>query len=311
MAEETALACNRFSTLALDIQAASFAEGALLQQYGLNAGGNQRWRVVDLGLPAEVHGVPGATALTSPQVQIVASHSGMALTPHVNGTQVVQFGRIEVPAITASLGQIWHRVPLGDGQYVLRNKRQGTVLGLQTASTPTGVEADLRPYAAADATQRWDLPFKLAATSTAYRVGMILSLRSKKVLDVRVLDPADEAVVQQSTYNGAPNQRFSFVRDGIRARRSPPNTRASSSRSASTTGRGRRWYSDGRCRDATRCGTCALRTALGFSVADPYAVGSSFALDVPGGSQQEGLPLKVYFARHGGVDPLWLVWVYR
>ena len=107
MPDELALIFNRFSTLTLDVRAAGTTGGELIQQAGFNGGGNQRWRLVEMGQTQETHSVAGAMTPTSRPYQIISVLSGKALAQNPSGaTQVIQVQQEPVATIANAGGRI-------------------------------------------------------------------------------------------------------------------------------------------------------------------------------------------------------------
>jgi hypothetical protein len=294
------------------------ADGETIQQFLYQGSGNQRWRIVDTGLPEEGHAIPGANPASSKQYQLIASHSGKAVAPQQpNARQVVQFQWEQDPALANNQGQIWHFARVGDGQYVVRNKRDSDtrdskVLGLKTRSQDGGVEAELRSYDPQDPTQVWEILYNLHS-STLTRVGAIFSRNGRRCLDVPNATRDDDVRIQQHTYNGGDNQKWILQADpNVNA---PAEIRALHSSKAlnlltvpgqsplvvqrgTLPGQGQKW---------------AIRPVFGsefwiIAARSPRSSSSDQVMDIVNGSRADGAQLQVH-QLHGGDNQLWEIWV--
>jgi len=210
MIERIGVIFNIFSHKALDQAGRAFVDGDLAQQYQFHSGGNQRWRIIDTGLPAEMHGISPALSVTARLVYLVASHSGKALAPSlVDATKVAQYRFEPAPVLARRRGQLWQVVPVADGENVIRNVTSGTVMRLHAASQDDQVGAELGARNAQDATQRWEVFYQYALGPSA--VGPIFNKNSHKCLDVPNADTGDDILIQQHIYNGGDNQKWVFA----------------------------------------------------------------------------------------------------
>lgn len=111
----------RHSNKVLDVQGASQANGAAVQQWDWLAGQNQEWELV----PVE-----------PPYVALFARHSGKALD--VQGASTASGANVQQYDYWGGDNQKWELVPLGGGFFSVRSKHSGKVLDIRAAGTNSG-----------------------------------------------------------------------------------------------------------------------------------------------------------------------------
>jgi hypothetical protein len=142
---------NGASGKVLDDPNFSTSNGAVIDQWQLNGGTNQQWKLVPVGNGND---------------EIVNAKNGMALTdPNFstsNGTQIIQYQN------NGSLNQQWKIVPQADGNDEVFNAASGKVLDDPNFSTSNGTQIiQYQPNGGLD--QQWSIsPFANPVASTAY-----------------------------------------------------------------------------------------------------------------------------------------------
>ncbi|MEH3087157.1 MAG: RICIN domain-containing protein [Xylophilus ampelinus] len=182
----------KHSKQALNIDAASKADGAGAIQSPWAAGDDERWRIAALG--------NGDYALT-------AQHSGKRL--EVANCAATNGGRVQQWPGNGAACQAWRIEPLNDGTFRLVNKSSGKVLDVSAVSQNAGAAVFQWEWTGGD-NQRWRIepvspnapaagPFSLAAT------------HSGKVLDVLGVSQAVGAPVVQWNWAGGGNQKWTAL----------------------------------------------------------------------------------------------------
>ena len=172
---------SRGSGKALDVRAASGANGALVQVYRYTGGRNQRWRLTSVA--------PGEFRLTS-------IHSGKVLevaeVSHDSGAAIQQWDW------WSGANQRWRIEDVGEGFCRLVSVNSGHCLDVRGRSGSSGVECIQQQWHGGP-NQQWR--FSTQAMS-------IFARHSGKVLDVRNASHDNGAIIQQWDRHGGPNQQW-------------------------------------------------------------------------------------------------------
>ncbi|NYJ29305.1 RICIN domain-containing protein [Galbitalea soli] len=112
---------NRNSGMCLDVNAASTADGANVQQWTCNGGTNQAWQVQAVG---------------STFVQLVNRNSGKCLD--VSGSSLSNGGNVDQLGCTGLANQLWQVQSVGSGYVQLVNRNSGLCLDVNAFSTSNG-----------------------------------------------------------------------------------------------------------------------------------------------------------------------------
>lgn len=124
------------SGLCVDVANVSTANGANVQQWQCNGGGNQQW----------------TAQASNGYITLVAQHSGKCLD--VSGLSSAPGANIQQWECNGVSGQQWTKEPVGDGSYRLRSRLSGLCLDILGYSTSNG--GDLIQWTCHDGeNQRW------------------------------------------------------------------------------------------------------------------------------------------------------------
>jgi hypothetical protein len=211
MLERIAVIFNTFSHKPLDVRGGITAPGAVIQQFNYNGGANQRWIVRDAGQGPIGNG-PAAR-------RFFLSTLGQAMTvdpADPNHVRVSQQPLAPNATFAAAAGQLWalEELPRSDPfdprRYLIRDARDGRVLGLQSENNTDGIEVELGDYQNKDS-QWWEILYQLNLQTLGNTdIMVIFSKHSHKCLDVPGLT-LNDADIQQFTYNGGRNQFWSLA----------------------------------------------------------------------------------------------------
>ncbi len=180
------------SNQALDIQGVSAANGALATQWPWVAGDNQRWKLTNLG---------------NGDYTVTAQHSGQRL--EVSNASTADNGRVQQWPANNCTCQIWHIQSLGDGTFELINKNSGKVLDVSGVSQTAGA-AVIQWTWLNGANQHWRIE-PVSPNNIAAGTYSLTAVHSGKVLDVNAASPAAGANVQQWTWVGGANQKWTVT----------------------------------------------------------------------------------------------------
>ena len=179
---------NKNSGKVLDVQGASTANGAGIQQWDYVGGNNQKWQLV---------------GVNTQYYEIVSVNSGKVLDVRsastANGALIQQWDYL------GAANQHWQLVPVdSSGNYEVVNKNSGRALDAQGVSVSNGALIQQWNYLGGN-NQEW----QLVPLSTQYY--KIASASTGKVLDVRGVSAANGAGIQQWDYLGGDNQKWQLV----------------------------------------------------------------------------------------------------
>ncbi|MFB6234076.1 MAG: glycoside hydrolase family 97 catalytic domain-containing protein [Halopenitus sp.] len=136
---ETYVLRNVNSGKALDVDSASTANGANVQQYGYAGGDNQKWVVTDLD---------------NGYYKLEAVHSGKALD--VENASTSDGANVHQYEYVGGENQQWEIIENSDGSYRLIARHSGKALDVENASTADGANVHQYDYVAG-ANQQWTL----------------------------------------------------------------------------------------------------------------------------------------------------------
>jgi YVTN family beta-propeller protein len=177
----------------LAINGANTASGTGALQWPWNYGNDQRWLITNLG--------NGSYSLR-------AQHSGLPLT--VVGCSAADGGAVQQVTASTTACQAWRLDDQGDGTYRIANSNSGKVLDVAAVSTTAGAAVQQWTWWGG-ANQRWRLE-QVGANNLAaatYRVSPTSNLNAS--LDVAAVSTASGAIVQQWTWWGGNNQRWTAI----------------------------------------------------------------------------------------------------
>ena len=212
MLQRVAAIFNKLSHKPLDVRGGNTAPGAVIQQFDYHGGANQRWIVKN-----EVSGPVVNGAQSAPLFSLSTLGQAVTVDPSdPTNVRVSQQPLARTPTFAAAAGQLWaleelpRSHPFDPRRYVIRNAREGSVLGLKSDSNADGVEVELGTFQNKDS-QRWEILYQLnLQTLGSDDIIVVFNKNSHKCLDVpgSTLNDSD---VQQFTYNGGRNQFWSLA----------------------------------------------------------------------------------------------------
>lgn len=128
---------SHYSNLALDDPAFSHASGTVQQQWSVNNGINQKWKITNIGLNV---------------VYIVNESSNLALD--IAGTSTANSALVVQTSYTGARSQMWTVTPVGTGIFKLINVNSGQALDIDGGKSTSGAQIDQYPYQGT-AWQQW------------------------------------------------------------------------------------------------------------------------------------------------------------
>jgi Ricin-type beta-trefoil lectin domain-like len=120
---------SRFSGLAVDDPAHSNAAGTVQQQWTINSGLNQKWKLTNVGVNL---------------VSLVSEQSNMALD--VQGSSTSNSAPVVQNPYTGAHSQLWTVAAVDGGFFKLTNSNSGQVLDVDGGTTTAGTKLDQYPY---------------------------------------------------------------------------------------------------------------------------------------------------------------------
>ena len=327
MPDRTVVIFNRFSHKPLDVRGGATAPGTIIQQFQYHGGANQRWTVRDAG-QCPVAG--GAVACMFASL----SSAGQAMTMDSSdpaNVKVLQQPLAPTNVFAEDYGQLWaleelHRSSSRDTRrYVIRNAKDGNVLGLKSESNADGIEVAVGPYQDKES-QRWEILYQLnLQTVDANDIVVIFSKHSHKCLDVPG-STSNDVDIQQYTYNGGRNQFWSVGTTAFPTVMMPAHAvRALDLKDPSSSDPS--VPAGARLQVVQRAPSGENRQKWGIhrrpdgdfmidNAIDPYSVfvgqrGTVFlgaVLDVVNGTKNDGDSIQLY-TPHGGPNQIWEIWV--
>jgi hypothetical protein len=120
---------SRFSGLTIDDPGLSKADGTVMQQWTVNGGANQGWKLTNLG---------------NNVVSLINESSGLAL--EVVGGSSANSALVDQNPYAGSPSQQWNLISVGGGFFELTNVKSGESLDVDGGVTTAGAQIDQFPY---------------------------------------------------------------------------------------------------------------------------------------------------------------------
>ena len=275
---------NVASGKVLDDPGGSMDQGTVINQFQLNGGSNQLWKLIPV---------------SNGNVTIVNVYSGLALTDPggsmANGAPIQQFyASLYSPPSSA---QQWRVIPLGNSFNEIVNAASGKVLDIPGFSAANGTHLQQFQWNGGT-NQQWEV-LHLSGNPIVYNVK---NLTSGLVLDDPGGSTASGTTIQQFQFNGGSNQQWDFIPldDGFdlivnttsgMALDVPGNSTSNGTHVQQSLITG---LTDQQWR--------VVPTDDGYDAI--VNVFSDLALDDPGGSMSNGTPIQ-QFQQNGGTNQEW------